>query len=114
MVPEFFFNRTELFETTQGASLALSEEFFPVYTDEDKVPDEWLDRSCNVGQECILYSYREVKAGAGAATVRIDMAFRYKNVMVWLYVKGQEGEATQEQLFEAGELLINRIDALNQ
>jgi hypothetical protein len=114
LVPEFIFNRTEIFETTSGASLALSDEFFPAYTDEDKYPDEWLDRSCSYGQECILYSYREVKAGAGAANVRIDMAFRYKNVLVWLYVKGVEGEATEEFLFEAAETLINRIDTYNQ
>lgn len=112
LVPEFFFNRTELFETTQGAALALSEDFFPAYTDEDKAPDEWL--RCNYGQECIMYSYREVKAGAGAANVRIDMAFRYKNVLIWLYVQGQEGEATEEYLYDAADILINRIDALNQ
>ena len=113
LVPEFYFNRTEVFETTDGARLALSDEFFPAYTDEDKQPDEWLDRSCRYGQECILYSYREIKAGAGAANVRIDMAFRYKNVMVWLYVTGVEGEATEQQLFDAAEILINRIDELN-
>jgi hypothetical protein len=113
LVPEFYFNRTEVFESTQGASQALSDEFFWVYTDEEKAPDEWLDRSCSYGQECILFSYREVKAAAGAATVRTDMAFRYKNVLVWLYVKGQEGEATEQNLFDAAELLIDRIDSLN-
>jgi hypothetical protein len=114
IAPEFFFNQIEVFETSQGASLALSEDYFFAYTDEDKTPDEWVDRNCNYGQECVLFSYREVKTGAGAATVRYDMAFRYKNVMVWLYVKGLEGEATQEQLFEAADLIINRIDALGQ
>jgi hypothetical protein len=113
LVPEFYFNRTEVFESTQGASQALSEDFFWVYTDDEKAPDEWLDRSCSYGQECILFSYREVKAGAGAATVRTDMAFRYKNLLVWLYVKGQEGEATEQHLFDAAELLIDRIDSLN-
>ncbi|MFN2143805.1 MAG: hypothetical protein ACK2T7_00555 [Anaerolineales bacterium] len=114
LAPEFIFNRTEVFENTQGASLALSDEFFQAYTDEDKAPDQWLDRSCSYGQECILYSYREVKAGAGVATVRIDMAFRYKNVLIWMYVKGQEGEATEQQLFDFADILINRIDDLNK
>lgn len=114
LVPEFYYNRTEVFETAQGASQALSKDHFWVYTEDDKAPDEWLDRNCNYGQECILFSYREVKAGAGAATVRTDMAFRYKNLLVWLYVKGQEGEATEQHLFDAAEILINRIDGLNQ
>jgi hypothetical protein len=35
-------------------------------------------------------------------------------VLVWLYVKGQEGEATEQHLFDAAELLIDRIDSLNQ
>lgn len=114
IVPEFYFNRTEVFDSTEGASLALSDDFFWVYTDEEKAPDEWLDRSCDYGQECILFSYREVKAGAGAAIVRTDMAFRYKNVLVWLYVKGQEGEATEQHLFDAADMLIARIDGLGQ
>ena len=113
IVPEFYYNRIEVFESSQGAKIALDEDHFWAYTDEDKVPDEWLDKNCSFGQECILFSYREIKTGAGSATVRTDMAFRYKNVLVWLWVKGVEGEATEADLAEAAEIIINRIDALN-
>lgn len=114
IAPEFYYNRVEIFDTAQGASKALSKDYFWVYTDEEKAPDEWVDRSCSVGQECILFSYREVKTAAGAASVRYDMAFRYKNVLVWLYVKGLEGEASEQHLFDAADVIINRINELSQ
>ena len=114
IVPEFYFNRAEVFETSQGAKLALSEDIFWAYTDDDKTPDEWLDKSCRYGQKCLLFSYREIKPGAGAANVRIDMAFSHKNVMVWLYVTGVEGEATEQHLFDAAEIIIDRIDEIGK
>jgi hypothetical protein len=113
IAPEFYFNRVEIFETNQGARLALSKDYFFAYTDEDKIPDEWLDKSCTYGQKCILFSYRDIKVAAGTATVRIDLAFSHKNVLVWLYVTGLEGEATEQHLFDAAEIIIERIDALN-
>jgi hypothetical protein len=112
--PEFVRSRVEIYETTDGASTALSEEWFWANQIEERMPDKFLDRSCNVGKDCLTFMYREVKPGAGTATERYDVAYRYDNIVVWVFIKGSEGEVTEDLVLEYGQMVLDKIKLLEE
>ncbi len=112
IAPESYRTRVEIFQTADGASAALSPTWFWAYTDADKAPDEFLDKSCNIGNECILFKYNEAKPGSGAVRERFDVAFRYKNVLVWVFIKGTGGEVSQDLALDTAQTVLNRLKDL--
>lgn len=112
--PEFIRSRVEIYETTAGASTALSEDWFWAYQLEDRLPDEILDKSCSLGPDCITFKYVEAKPGAGYTIERYDVAFRYKNVVGWVFIKGSFGEVSEDLVLQYGQLLLNKIKTLEE
>lgn len=112
--PEFVRSRVEIYETADGASTALSKDWFWAYQLEDRVPDEFLDTSCNLGPDCLTFKYVEAKPGAGYAIERYDVAFRYKNVVAWVFVKGSFGEVSEDLALQYGQLMLDKIKLLEE
>jgi len=112
--PEYLRNRVEIYETAEGASTALSEDWFWAYQVEDRLPDEFLDTSCNLGPDCLTFKYVEAKPGAGYAIERYDVAFRYQNVVGWVFIKGSFGEVSEELVLEYGQMLLDKIKLLEE
>ncbi len=112
--PELVRSQVSYFETADGASKALSQDWFWAYQLDDRAPDEFLDKNCSVGQDCISYMYKEAKAGSGAITERYDVAFRYQNVMVWLYIKGQQGEVSEDLALQYAQMVLDKVEQLEQ
>lgn len=110
--PESYRSRVEIFETVEGASAAISEQWFWAYTDPKKTPTEWLSKNCNVGNECLSFMYQEAKPGAGAVHERYDVAFRYRNSLVWVFVNGVQGDVSEEVALDAARMILERIKAL--
>ncbi len=110
--PESIRSRVEIYETSDGASAALSDEYFWAYNDESKAPDEFLDKNCNVGNECISFKYIEAKPGSGSVVERYDVAFRYRNTLGWVFIKGLEGEVSEQMALDYAQMVLARIEAI--
>ncbi|MBN2044497.1 MAG: hypothetical protein JW757_05710 [Anaerolineales bacterium] len=110
--PEYVRSRVEIYETTAGAADALSEEWFWAYQLEDRMPDQYLDKNCGLGKDCVTFMYSEVKPASGAAVERYDVAFRYENVVVWVFIKGSQGEVTEDLVLEYGQIILDKIKLL--
>ena len=111
--PETVRSQVSLFADSDGASDALSEDLFWAYQLEDRIPDEFIDENCNLGSDCLTYMYSEAKAGAGNIVERYDLAFRYKNVVVWIFIKGVQGEVSEDIVLEYGQMILDKLEALD-
>lgn len=111
--PEYVQSRVDIYNDANGAKAALSDEWFWAYNVVDLTPDEVLDTSCGLGNECISYMYSEVKAGAGAITERYDVVTRYKNVVVWVYIKGQQGEVSEDLALSYAQTVLDNVKVLD-
>lgn len=101
--------RVDIFDSSDGASLAMSDDWLFVYKNQEKEPDEILDKNCGIGNECILYKYIKYEVAAEAATVRYDVVFRYKNVLVWVYINGLDYETTQQNALDLAQIILDRL-----
>ena len=108
IAPSKFKSSIDLFQTAEGAQLAFSPEWFWVYQDEN-APDEWLDTSCNIGTDCILFKYEEYSPVSGLTTLRYDVAFLYQNVIVWVSGSGMDMEITQADVLNAAQVVFDKL-----
>ncbi|MGD8455837.1 MAG: hypothetical protein PVF83_05580 [Anaerolineales bacterium] len=110
--PSAYQSRVEVFETAEGAKTAFSPEYLWVYTNPNRTPDEILDDNCEFGNECLYLYYVDVTAGSTTVNVRWDYVFRYKNVIVWVFVKGSDIETFEEDAYNAAKTVYDRLLAL--
>ena len=69
IAPSTYTNTIDIFETKEGARLALSPEYFKAYSDDER-EFEFLDENCNYGDECILYTAERFDAATGLTVIR--------------------------------------------
>ncbi len=112
IAPQKYKNRIHIFESNDGAALAFSDEWFWAYTDETQMPDEFIDTNCNVGNECILFVYEDYKAASGLTVLQYDLAFRYRNVVVWVSATGLENvDITEADVFNAAQVILDKLES---
>jgi hypothetical protein len=110
--PETVRSQVSYFQDSDGASDALSKDYFWAYQLEDRMPDEFLDESCNLGSDCLTFMYSEAKPGSGNIVERYDVAYRYKNVVVWVFIKGVQGEVSEDLVLEYGQMVLDKVKTL--
>jgi hypothetical protein len=110
--PEFIRNRVEIYQESSGASLALSDEWYWAFQIEGQQPDEILDKSCNLGSDCITYMYKIVEPAKGAIVEQYELAYRYQNILVWVMIKGVQGEVNENLLLQYGQMVLDKITLL--
>jgi hypothetical protein len=107
--PEYIRSRVEIYQDASGAADSLSEDWFWAYQLEERAPDQFLDKSCNVGTDCVTFMYTEVKPGSGSIVERYDAALRYKNVTVWVMIKGQQGEVSEDLVLNYAQMVLDKV-----
>lgn len=106
--PATYTNSIEIFETIDGARLALSPQYFKAYTD-DNYDFEILDKNCNVGDRCITYTSEKFDPVTRLTTVRYDIGFVYRNVLVWISVTGLDVEVREADVLEAAQIILDKL-----
>lgn len=110
--PEFVRSRVEYYGDAGGASDALSKDWFWAYQVEERMPDEFISENCKLGSDCVLFMYSEAKPGAGNIIERYDVAFREQNVVIWVSIKGVQGEVSADLVMDYGQMVLNKVNAL--
>jgi hypothetical protein len=110
--PYAFESRVELFETSQGAELALSSEWFPAYQGESDI--EWVEEGCDLGDECLFYYIETYDAASQITKERYEVAFRYSNVLIWIMGRGLDIDVSPEYVLDAAQTLYDKLDAYAQ
>ncbi|MBN2500694.1 MAG: hypothetical protein JXB38_07960 [Anaerolineales bacterium] len=106
--PATYASTIEVFESVDGAQLALSPEWFKAYQDLDNLPI-MLDESCDFGEECVMYLYENYKAAEGLTTLTYEIAFTYRNVLVWTSVRGLDYEVEEQDVVDAAQVIYDRL-----
>ncbi len=98
----------ELFESSEGAELALSRDWFKAYREENKTPN-WIEDGCNFGNQCLFYYYQSIDPATNLTKLEYDVAFVYRNVMVWVMGRGLDIDVTPDYILNAAEALFMRL-----
>jgi hypothetical protein len=110
IAPEAYRSTISVFQNNNGASLALSEEWLPVFTSTIKNLGELVDKNCNVGSDCLLYATDEFNQVSGISTLTYTVIFRYKNVVVTVWAKGLEMEIDKADVLDAAKSVLARLE----
>ncbi len=108
LAPFTFESTVEIFPTVEGAQLALTPDWFKAYLDEENVPN-WVEGVCDLGDQCLLYYYETVDA-ANVAQLRYEVAFSYKNAMVWVMGRGLDIDVKQGYVLDAAAAVLAKIE----
>ena len=110
IAPGAFESAIELFESSDGAALALSPEWFKAYKDENKTPT-WVEAGCDLGDECLFYYYQSIDPATNLTKLEYDVAFSYKNVIVWVMGRGLDIDTKSDYVLKAAEAVYKRLEA---
>lgn len=109
IAPSTYTNTIDIFETKEGARLALSPEYFKAYSDDER-EFEFLDENCNYGDECILYTAERFDAATGLTVIRYDVAFVYGNVLVWISATGLDVDISEKDIHVATQIVVDKLE----
>jgi hypothetical protein len=108
IAPARFESTVELFETNEGARLALTPEWFKAYQ-EDYAESTWIEDGCDIGDDCIFYFHEKYDPAAELTTVTYEVAFVHQNVLVWVLGRGLDIDMSQEYVLDAARSVYDRI-----
>lgn len=101
----------EVFETTDGAQLAITPKYFKAYdANQDRQPT-FLDEKCNVGDKCILYMFEKYDAAQQVTTERYEVAYTYRNFLVWVSTIGLDMEVSEQDALDIAQTILGKIKA---
>ena len=109
ITPAVYESYVEVYETSEGASLALSPEWFWAYNDAERAPDAFVNNGCNIGQECLLFTYEDFDPATGLTTERYDVAFRYHNIVTWVSGRSLDIEISEADVISAAQTLYDKL-----
>jgi len=109
--PSYFESSIQLFETNDGARLALSPEWYPAFQDGEP---NWVDGGCDLGDECLFYHSTKTDPATQLTTLRYDVAFVYRNVLVWVMGRGLDVDVTPEYILDAAEAIFDKFETYAQ
>ncbi len=107
--PISYRTKVEVYETIEGAAKAMSPDWLFIYYQEE-FANASVDDSCTIGDDCIYLYKEEVVPGTEDVRVEFHIIYRYRNVVVYAFVIGFEGEAVQDHLVEVADLLLSRLE----
>jgi len=109
IIPAVMESAIELFESSDGAKLAISPEWFQAFQDEDH-PPTWIEDGCDIGDECLFYYYQSLDPATNVTNLEYNVAFVYKNVMVWVLGRGLDIDVKSDYILNAAEALYQRLE----
>lgn len=105
-------SQIELFETSLGAALAISPEWHPAYQEDAEI--SWVDGGCAIGDECLFYFVETYEAASQITKLRYEVAFVYRNVLVWVMGHGLDVDVTPEYVLNAAQTIYEKLDEYAQ
>lgn len=111
IAPSRFESTAELFESNEGARLALTPEWFKAYQ-EDYPESTWIEDGCDIGDECIFYFHEKYDAATELTTLTYEVAFVHQNVLIWILGRGLEIDMSQDYVLDAAQSLYDRISQI--
>ncbi len=107
--PSTMENYIELFETNEGAQLALSEEWFRAYDYDSEL--HWVEGGCDLGDMCLFYYTEKHDPASQLTTQTYEVAFVYRNVLVWVRGRGLDIDMDAEYVLDAAQEILEKLES---
>ena len=114
LLPYTFISEVEVFETAEGAALAFSPEWLPVYQepeDENAPTPNWIENGCDFGDACIMYYYEKLDPATELTTLQYEIVFVYRNVIGKITARGIDYDMDVDYFEQMAQVFFNKIDA---
>ncbi len=109
IAPITFQSTIEVFESHEGALTALSPDWFKAYRNEAKTPS-WVEAGCDLGDKCLFYFYKTQDPATNLTKLEYDVAFVYKNVLVWVMGRGLDIDVNPDYVLNAARALYDKLN----
>ncbi len=107
IAPSYLESTIEIFEDSEGAKKAISKDWYKIYQTDEELPT--FD-DCNIGDECIMYHSSKHNAASNLTTLRYEVAFRYRNVMVWVMGRGLDVDVSPDYVLDAAKKVYDKLE----
>lgn len=108
IAPSYFESTIEVFETSEGAEKAISPDWYKAYQVEDNPPT--FEDGCNIGDTCLLYHSSKHDPATNLTTVRYEVAFTYRNLLVWVMGRGLDVDVTPDYVLNAAQAVYDKLE----
>jgi hypothetical protein len=108
--PAFYESRLELFETQDGAELALQPEWFQANQDPDNTPS-MVEGGCNIGSNCTFYYFETLDKVTNLTHLQYHMTFTYRNLLVWVMGRGLDIDVSPDFVREAAQTILTKLES---
>ncbi len=106
--PGAFESSIELFQTVDGARLAMSPAYYSLYMDESRKYSQ-VEGGCDLGDQCeFFYSEKEDKA-TELIMAQYNVAFAYRNAFVWVMARGLQVDMDADYVLDAARMVYNKL-----
>lgn len=109
IAPYVFESSLDVFETNEGAQLAISPAWYKMYA-EDSETSNLLEDGCELGDECLFYYYESLDPATNLTTLRYHVAFVYNNVLVWVMGRGLDIDTNPDYVMDAANTLYDKLE----
>jgi hypothetical protein len=111
VAPTVITSTVELFETSDGAKLALSSDWHYAYQSNDR-EIVFLDENCDLGDKCIYYMFEKYDPATQLTTLRYEVAFTYRNFLAQVSAIGLDFDITENDAIELGQIILDKLEGL--
>lgn len=107
--PSTVMSSIELFESAEGAHKAISPTYAHLQMDSTGEYSP-IDDGCDIGDNCEFYYAASEDPATEIVTVRYDIAFTYKNALVWVMAQGIEIDMEADYVLQAASTLLSKLE----
>jgi hypothetical protein len=107
--PNAFESAIQLFETAEGAQLAMSPDHYQLHRDESR-EYQLLDGGCQLGDQCEFYYSEREDPATEVVVAQYNVAFTYKNAFVWVMARGLEIDLEADYVMDAARVVVRKLE----
>jgi hypothetical protein len=106
--PGTFQSSIELFQSADGARMAMSPGYYELYQDENREYSR-VEGGCDLGDQCEFFYSEKEDPATELVTAQYNVAFAYKNAFVWVMARGLQVDMDADYVLDAARAVFNKL-----
>lgn len=108
--PGTFQSSIELFQTVDGARMAMSPDYYALYQDENRQYTK-VEGGCDLGDQCEFFYSEKEDPATELITAQYNVAFTYRNAFVWVMARGLQVDMDADYMLDAARAVFEKLQA---
>lgn len=106
--PGTFESSIELFQTVDGARMAISPGYYALYQDENRQFTK-VEGGCDLGDQCEFFYSEKEDPATELITAQYNVAFTYRNAFVWVMARGLQVDMDADYVLDAARAVFEKL-----